>query len=321
MTDDVAVELPAANSGWLHRRLTYLAFGLGLSALGVAASYGVGRIMGLSSDTGWFRGLCFLLTLAGAAATCAAALWNLVVYLMRRIGHTKKAPRPLLIASCAIFLAGPIAVLAADYPGTPATRPADAQTWAGYGTSRDGISSVTASWVQPSVRALGSRANEASFWVGLRDAEGHLEQVGISARCQRHTPATYYAWYELFPAATVEAGLAVKPGDLLTATVERMGDDHFRLSLLNHTSGRKFSTVQLVRVGNTHAAIVIEESNYGDTDLADFAPVRFTRCAFEGHPIDAFPLTTFDVQGDDGSMESFISPVRDEGTSFTVTRQ
>ncbi len=161
-----------------------------------------------------------------------------------------------------------------------------------------------------------------SFWVGLGDAGDHLEQTGTECWCQRHTPAVSDAWLELYPAPKVETDVAVRSGDVITATVVRLGQSHFRLTLANATTGRRFSIVKVVRgVGDTHGAIVAEESSFSDTDLAGFAPVHFTACALKGRPMDGYRLTSFAITTDDGVAETTTSEVGGDGASFTVTRR
>lgn len=301
--------------------LKYVASGLACAAVATVALYGVSRIVALRSDFNWFHAGCGILALAGLVATVGTAVWSLVVFKRRRSGRGKGASRPLLILSCAVFGVVPLVVGMVTLP-SPSQRPADAETWAGYGTRRNGITSVTATWVQPRVYSLGSRVAALSLWVGLGDAKNHLEQIGTEAWCQRHTPAVYDAWYELYPARKVETGLPVRPGEMFKATILRLDQDRFRLLLEDETTGRRFSTIQVVEgVGNTHGSIITEESNFGDVDLAGFAPVRFAHCAFDGRPIADLLLNGFDIQADDGTMETTTSPITAGGMSFTVTRR
>lgn len=109
---------------------------------------------------------------------------------------------------------------------------------------------------------------------------------------------------------------------MITATVVRLGQNRFRLTLANATTGRRFSTVKVVMgIGNTHGAIVAEESSFSDTDLAGFALVHFTGCAFNGQPMDGYRLTSFDIANDTGTAETTTSEVGGDGASFTVARR
>src|SRR5207244_4088553 len=82
--------------------------------------------------------------------------------------------------------------------------------------------SVTATWRQPGVKCRAGSASYSAFWVGLggfsTDSQA-LEQTGTGADCTAEGRPTYYAWYELVPAAPITIPLRVLPGDLVTASV------------------------------------------------------------------------------------------------------
>jgi Peptidase A4 family len=305
-----------------RRLLKYLAFGLAAAIVATLVLYIVSRILATRSDFDWFHtGLGFL-ALVGGAGMIGAAVWNLVVFARRRSGRASRSrPRPLLIVSLAVFAIVPFGLGIVTGP-QPSLRPRDAPVWAGYGTTRDGITQVSATWVQPHVHAVGSRPNAVALWVGLGDADDHLEQIGTDCWCQRHTPATGDAWYELYPAPVVETTVAVRPGDRITSSVVRLSADRFRLTLSNATSGTRFSTVQVIGgVGNTHGTIIVEEPTFADMDLAGFEPVHFTGCTFNGAHIGGFHLTSFDISDDHGVTQTTTSEVGADGASFTVTRR
>jgi hypothetical protein len=303
-----------------RRARTYLGIAFA-AAVGVTlVLYGVSRVLASSTDFDWFHLGCGVLALVGFVGTIGAIVWNAVGFVKRRF-ERRSAARPIFIASMAMFGFVPFLVGTVTHQ-PPSLRPLDSPAWAGKRTTRNGITQVRATWVQPRVYPLGSRPNDVAFWVGLADPESSdLEQIGTSGDCQRHTPATYDAWYELYPGPVVAIDLAVRPGDRVTATVTRKGESHFALTLFNATTGARFSTVQVVSgVGNSKGAIIVEEPSFISEDLPGFGPVHFTKCAFDGQPIDSFRLTSLDIQSDAGIMETATSLVAAHGTSFTVRR-
>lgn len=303
-----------------RRAFRYLAIPLGAAVVAILVLFVVSRLLASFTDYNWFHAGCGILALAGFLGMIGAAVWNGVIVRRRRRGRSGTA-RPLLIVSLAVFGLVPFVVGIVTYP-SPAQRPADAAVWAGLGTMRDGITRVTATWEQPRVYPLGSRFDGVSFWVGLADTDGNVEQIGTDGYCQRHTPAIYDAWYELYPASKVTTRLAVRPGERVTATVVSLGNDRFQLTLADATTGARFSTVQVARgVGSTHGAIIVEEPSFSDMDLAGFGTVRFTQCAFDGRPIGSFRLSPFDIASDDGTLETITSGLASDGTTFTVTRR
>src|SRR5579875_2374458 len=119
---------------------------------------------------------------------------------------------------------------AAAFAAVPAAASADAtpmsvsENWAGYAASpsnSSGFTSVSGSWVQPAATCSSGQSYSA-FWVGLGGASENsqaLEQDGTQADCTASGQATYYAWYELVPAAPVKLSMAVKPGDHMSSKV------------------------------------------------------------------------------------------------------
>jgi hypothetical protein len=295
-------------------RAVLLGVAIAIGAVGVL--YVLTHVLAPNSDVDWFMAGCAVLAALGIVGTVATLIWDVIVLAQRR------PTRFLLVAGLGAFALVPIAITA-GLMSMPVDRPAGAQIWAGYRTTRNGITQVTATWVQPRVRPLGPRRNDVAFWVGLDYPEAlDLEQIGTEVTCARHTRTTNHAWYELYPASAVRIAMAIRPGDVVTAAVVRLDEKHFRLTLVNGTTGARFSTVKVASdVGNTHGAVMTEESDYRDTDLAGFGSVRFTRCAFNGRPLEGYRLDGFDVWSDAGVMETATSPVAADGSSFTVTRR
>jgi hypothetical protein len=109
-------------------------------------------------------------------------------------------------------------------PGILNTQPLGLSlNWSGWGdTSKLGpFNAVHASFVQPAVRCDGRKNNWTSQWVGLDGfSDSTVEQDGTFSACvgPNHRRPIYFAWYEMFPAASVNV-FAVKPGDAITASV------------------------------------------------------------------------------------------------------
>ncbi len=117
--------------------------------------------------------------------------------------------------------------------------------WAGYDATGGGFTSVTASWVEPAVPASASGEPYAVFWVGLDgDGSSTVEQTGTAAYSEGGN-VYYYAWYEMYPAASVLiGGMTVSPGDEMTGTVTSTGSGHFTLTLVDDSTGYSFTTIQ-----------------------------------------------------------------------------
>jgi hypothetical protein len=158
---------------------------------------------------------------------------------------------------CSGLIAVATCLLTGALPAAAATA-ITSSTWAGYAAHSTTYTSVTASWVQPTMSCGGS-SSYAAFWVGLDGySSASTEQAGTEADCSGGTPV-YYAWYELYPAAPVNLSQSVKPGDSMTVTVSATTKDVFTITVHNATEGWNFTTHQTDTAAERSSAEVIVE--------------------------------------------------------------
>jgi peptidase A4-like protein len=135
--------------------------------------------------------------------------------------------------------------------GTALT-PEISSNWSGYAAiSADPatpavFTDVTATWKVPKSTCTVNRLSSAAFWVGLGgydSSSSSLEQLGTGADCDGNSRVpTYYAWWELVPAASVKIPLKINAGDTISAAVLVTGQT-IRFSLKDLTRGTRFSKV------------------------------------------------------------------------------
>ena len=203
-------------------------------------------------------------------------------------------------------------------PGSPST----STNWAGYDATGAVFTSVTATWTQPAVAPSAGRAVYAAFWVGLDgDTSPSVEQIGTEGFSQGGT-VSYDAWYEMYPKAPITIGLAVRPGDSLTGTVTTTGSGSFTLSLVNHTTGRSFTTQQTLVGAQLASAEVIAEApsrGGGVLPLATFGIVDFSACAFNAEPISLFAWQNITLVSGGSTPLAVTSALSAAGTGFFAT--
>ena len=94
--------------------------------------------------------------------------------------------------------------------------------WSGYAIagSQGSITTVSGSWIVPSVTCGKGSTTYAAFWAGIDGFNSNtVEQAGTLGQCS-HGAASYTAWYEFYPAGSVTiASVTVTPGDLVSVTV------------------------------------------------------------------------------------------------------
>jgi Peptidase A4 family len=173
---------------------------------------------------------------------------------------------------------------------------ASSKNWAGYAVTsnhRGAFRSVSASWTEPRVNCRGVRVRRlASFWVGLDGANSNsVEQLGTDADCRRTRPV-YFAWWEMFPAASVNLPNPVHPGDHLSASVTFRGTRTYVLFIRDATRHWKRTIIKKQAGLARSSAEVIAESpalliggQIVIQNLADFGNVRFTGSRVNGTPL------------------------------------
>jgi hypothetical protein len=105
------------------------------------------------------------------------------------------------------------------------TSAADSYNWSGYAdtaTANGAFTKAAGSWTTPKIICT-SQDTITSEWVGIDGyGSGTVEQDGTMDWCFRNTP-TYFTWYEMYPAGTIEVGQSLAPGDKIAASVTRSG--------------------------------------------------------------------------------------------------
>jgi hypothetical protein len=114
--------------------------------------------------------------------------------------------------------------------------PSDSYNWSGYAdtaTTAQTFTRVSGAWTTPSV-TCSAEDQLTSDWIGLDGAtDGTVEQAGTISWCYQDTP-TYFTWYEMYPAGTVEVGTTLAPGDKISASVTR-SDTKYTIKLTDST--------------------------------------------------------------------------------------
>jgi hypothetical protein len=186
------------------------------------------------------------------------------------------------------LLATAVAALAITVcTGTAAAATAVSSNWSGYSISGTTFASVSGTWTQSAANCTSTTSSVAAsaFWVGLggdSETSNALEQTGTEADCTNGA-ATYSAWYELVPAASVKAPLTVSAGDKISATVSVDGTS-VTVKLRNLTTGKSFSKTLRMASPDTSSAEWVAEAPSAlipggarILPLTDFGTVRFTK--------------------------------------------
>jgi Peptidase A4 family len=169
--------------------------------------------------------------------------------------------------------------------GTPSS--SSAYNWAGYAESSGTgtVTQVTGAWTQPAVTCPRG-TTLAAFWIGIDGySSSTVEQDGTLAQCS-HGTATYYAWWETYPANAVQTFGTIHAGDKFTASVTwSSSTGKFTMKITDTTSSTTWSKTSGNSGASENSAECIAERPAGASNssglyaLAKFGTMSFSSCA------------------------------------------
>ena len=234
--------------------------------------------------------------------------------------------------------------------------------WSGYYvTDSSGYTSASSSWTVPTVAT--SSSGYSSAWVGIGGVSGtgNLIQTGTDQDCTTGTTtagelkyhgldaksttngkgsggggggstsckATYYAWYEAYPAPEVKiSNFNVSPGNVISASVQQVSGG-WSTTITNVSTGQTFTaTVNNFNPDMTTAEVIMERpalcsvASCKLTNLANFGQVQFTGATATSTTSSTFDLIASDkpITMVDNSFKvlALPGPISNPGT-FTDT--
>jgi hypothetical protein len=194
--------------------------------------------------------------------------------------------------------------------------------WSGYAAHGATFNSVSASWVQPAGQCT-NKATWSAFWVGLDGYTSRtVEQTGSEVDCSGGSPV-YYAWYEMYPANSVNFSNPVAPGDHFTASVTASGSN-FTLTITDTTQGWHRAITKSLSSAQKSSAEVIAEApcctaGGGILPLTDFGTVHFTNAMANGSVIGNSSPTKINMRPIGGGTNTANTSSLSGGENFHVT--
>jgi hypothetical protein len=180
---------------------------------------------------------------------------------------------------------------AAAASGQAATTTMTSDNWAGYAAhgSRAHFKEVTATWVQPKATCTNGGTTYSSFWDGLGGYSVNsaaMEQMGTELDCTGDGRQSLSAWYELVPAPSRTIRMTIASGDVITSTVDVVGDKVF-LDLVDATRHESFTkTITDHSIDTSSAEWIAEAPSTCDSSgncttlpLANFGTATFANAS------------------------------------------
>jgi Peptidase A4 family len=237
---------------------------------------------------------------------------------------------------------GPMVQPSSSSTTPDATLPTIAYNWSGYAvTANKPFTYVHATFVEPTLTCTGVADQWTSNWVGFDGFDNEtVEQTGTFAWCAGadHDTPKYEAWYEMFPAASVNV-FAVHAGDIIDVSVTYTDStSDFTLTVTDLSTGKTATDVATCSsCARASAEWIIERPALCNTaltkcfitELADFGTSTMTgdEAQVDGgnvKGINGFAnsyqifMVNPDANGDGGFYTlDTISPV--SGKSFSAT--
>jgi hypothetical protein len=214
-------------------------------------------------------------------------------------------------------------------PRTNGKKKGTSVNWSGYAVETNlaspqkyAFTDVKGSWRVPTIVCSGNQTTYSSTWIGIDgNSSNTIQQIGTEQDCIKGVP-TYFTWYEMYPKKQVNFNLPIKPGDSMSAEVEYVGNNTYKFTLNNLTTGQSYTTSdQSSKPIRSSAEWVME----GTGPLANFGTMTFTGASAtaNGHTGTISdpawqndPITM--VQSKSGDVKAAPGPLSTDGSSFSV---
>jgi hypothetical protein len=200
--------------------------------------------------------------------------------------------------------------------------------WSGYAATGKKFSNVKGSWVQPTATCSSRGAQYASFWIGIDGySSSTVEQIGTDSDCRGRNRPSYYAWYEMYPAGSVQIPLRIAPGDSLTAQVT-VSASTYTLTITDSRSGTYRTSQTLSGAADSSAEWIAEapeicSSTCTQAALANFGTLQFSGAAATGGSvtgsISAFSNSEIVMEASNGTVKAQPSALSAGGSVFSDT--
>jgi hypothetical protein len=210
--------------------------------------------------------------------------------------------------------------------------------WSGYvdtDATAGYFKSVSGGWTTPSVTASCTHEDTvAAQWIGFDGwSNATVEQEGVIDWCfEDH--ATYYTWYEMYPADSVVVGQTLQPGDKIATSITTSvakGVTSYKMVLTDSThtanSFSKTLTCPAATCKDTSAEWIDERPDFstsGYAPLADFGTWTLSGASVKGGTesgtaINSYTNSPIQMFDSTGTYHLATAGALTSGRAFTVT--
>jgi len=234
------------------------------------------------------------------------------------------------------FVLVPISSRGAHHRAVPhiRNRNGTSQNWGGYAVAssltapQSGVvSDVKGTWKVPSLSPSDSSRTYSSAWVGIDGySDNTVEQIGTEQDLTPDGP-DYYAWFEMYPKFGYRIlNFPVEAGDTISAEVSYIGNNRFKLTIVNVSQHVSFSINQRAKARRQSGEWIVEPPYSGGIlPLADFGTITFSDCSatLNGHTGSisdgAWQYDAITMAYHDGTIKAEPSNLTRDGAGFSVS--
>ena len=236
------------------------------------------------------------------------------------------------VIASGLFIAGALSVVPAlTFAASPFVSAngtsGSSYNWAGYVSSGGSYTSITGSWIIPTVSPATTYTAMDATWVGIGGVNStDLIQAGTQAEADPNGGVVYQAWIETLPQISQQVALTVNAGDAMTVSLTQASAGLWNVSLQDKTSGQSYQT-SVSYNSSLSSAEWIEEMPSLSTSfvpLDNFGTVQFTTGSTTNNGIsetisqaNASELTMVSTTGQTLATPSTLGV---DGSSFSVQR-
>src|ERR1700722_576983 len=234
---------------------------------------------------------------------------------MRKLPSTRLMRLPVMgaiVAAATCMAAAPVAAsvtgtgFAPHTWGGPLT---NSGNWAGYAASGQSFTTITGTWIEPSVTCTADHDLYAP-WLGI---DGYndttVEQTGVQTSCATGKPVVS-GCYEMYPAHPVYYKNAASIADEFQATITYKGGDSYTLTLKDVTKGWSHTVNKSLSADNASAEAIIEAPG-GFPSIP--GGVTFSNVTVDGQSLSSFSPSKLTSAG--------FTPGALSGGTFTITHK
>ena len=197
---------------------------------------------------------------------------------------------------------------------------AQSTNWSGEIATDTTFTGIQGEWVVPTVRPSSS-PEYSSTWVGIDGVTNTSLIQGGTEQDSGGGTATYFAWYEILPAAEVPIREPVSPGNVMNVSVTEQSAGTWEIIITDVTANWSTSGAFAYHGPGTSAEWIEEAPtvNNAQSTLANFGSMGFSHMATSSSGSGSSALTPVSMVNTNGVVIAYPGPFNASTDSFPIT--